>query len=82
MHLGRVHARRAQQARHAHVRRAVLVRGRGVHGDEAAAVVERGAEIAAEARVFGGGGEGKARGAIVRRQPALQGGAPSIAVYH
>ena len=61
MHFGRVHAGLAQQAGDVHERPAVLLVGRRVHDDEAAAVGERGAQVAAEAGVLGGGGESEAR---------------------
>ena len=52
-HGGHVHAGIAEQAGHGDERLAVLVRWRGIHGDERA-LARRDAEIAAEAGVGGG----------------------------
>jgi hypothetical protein len=64
-----------------HERPAVLLVGRRVHRDEARAVLEAGAEITAEACVFGCGGEGEARAAKLYGQPALESIAARVGVY-
>ena len=69
---GCVQLRLAQQARDVDERPAVFLVGRCVHGDEAAAVGERGAEVAPETRVLGGGSEGERAARELRREPALE----------
>ena len=77
-----MHAGLRQQARDAHEGPAVFLVGRRVHGDEAAAVFQRGAEIAPEACILGSRRQLEARAAQFGREPALQASAPIIAVYH
>ena len=82
MHLRRVHAGVAQQRRDVHERSAILLFRRRVHRDVARAVVERGAEVAAKACVFGRRRQREARAAELRRKPALQRIATKVGVYH
>jgi hypothetical protein len=81
-HLRRVHAGFGQHARDAHEGPRILPVGRRIHGDVALAVAERGAKVAAEAGVFGSRGQREGGAAEVRCEPALEGIAPHIGVYH
>ncbi len=84
--LGGVHAGLAQQACHVHEGPAILLVRRRGHRDDRAALGIAHAEVAAEARVLGSGGQAEAIVAgfqpQVRGQPALEGSAPCIGVYH
>ena len=82
VHCGGVHARVVEQPRDAHERAAVLFVRRRIHRDESAAILEGGAKVAPEARVFRSGGQCEARAAQFACQPALQQNAPMVAVYH
>ena len=52
VHFGRVHARVVQQPCDAHEGPAVLLFRRRIHRHETAAILEAGAKVAAEARIF------------------------------
>src|SRR5262249_51527114 len=64
--------------RHPQEGQAVFLVGWGVHGDEIAAVLEPGAQVAAEARVLGCRGEREGRVRKARTKPLLQRGEPRI----
>ncbi len=84
--LGRVHAGRAQQGGDVDERPAVLLVGRSVHDDVAAAVGEPRAPVAPEAGVLGSAFQGEAKRRLGDEgqvgKPALHGIAPRIGVYH
>jgi hypothetical protein len=82
VHLRRVHAGVAQQARYVHKGPAILLPRRRVHHHVAAAVFERGAEVAPEAGILGCGRKREGGAVQLRFQPARQGVAPEVDVYH
>ena len=81
-HLGCVHAGLTQEPRDMQKGPTVFLRGRRIHHDVTAAVVEHGAEVAAEACVRRGGLEAIARALELGGEPALQRIEPRIHVYH
>ena len=82
VHLWCMHARLREQLGDMHERPAVLLFGRRVHDHEAAAIGERGAEVAAETRILRSGREAEALAAERVVEPLLQPSATIVDVYH